>query len=389
MTATLTAASGYVLNLNSAAFAGNWGSSSTGPASFDVRSSVDNYASSLGTISSSASIAYTSLTLPASGYNGLSSITFRFIGSATAAGGGSTGSSGTGGPANFYVGGSVGASTITGAATASAFTTTYGTASTAQTFSVSGANLIANLTATAPAGFEVSSDGTTYGATATFTQSGGTASGSLRIRLAATATVSGSYNSQNVVLSSTGASSVNITTASSGNSVTANATLAMSVHKNAAADLLKAKVFVAAGLDLGSAVLDSAGSATLGTLSASDTKITYTAGGTTGSDNFNCVVHDSGNVSKDVQVNVTVVDPNDPNQTGNGSNLAIRVLDGGEVRVIIAGTADKTYHLQYTDSISPPDWQNFGSAFTMPASGIQTIDDSGGSTSRYYRTTLP
>ena len=83
-----------------------------------------------------------------------------------------------------------------------------------------------------------------------------------------------------------------------------------------------------------------------------------------GSDNFNCVAHDSSNVSEDVQVNVTVTDPNDPNQNNNGSNLAIRVLDGGGVRLIIADKADKDYQLQYTDGISPPDWQNFGSTFT-------------------------
>ena len=41
----------------------------------------------------------------------------------------------------------------------------------------------------------------------------------MRIRLAATAAVSGSYNSQNIVLSSTGATSQNITTASTGNTV--------------------------------------------------------------------------------------------------------------------------------------------------------------------------
>lgn len=111
--------------------------------------------------------------------------------------------------------------TITGAATATAFTTTYGTDSAAQTFSVSGSNLTANLVATAPAGFEVSPDGTTYGSTATFAQTSGSASGSLRIRLAATAPVTGAYNSQNIVLSSTGATSVNIATAASGNAVSA------------------------------------------------------------------------------------------------------------------------------------------------------------------------
>jgi len=111
--------------------------------------------------------------------------------------------------------------TITGTATATAFTTTYGTASDAQSFPVSGSNLTANITATAPTGFEVSSDGITYGPTATFTQTSGTASGSLRIRLKATAGVSGSYNSQNITLTSTGATTVNITTASTGNTVSA------------------------------------------------------------------------------------------------------------------------------------------------------------------------
>jgi hypothetical protein len=112
--------------------------------------------------------------------------------------------------------------TITGAATATAFTTTYGAPSTAQTFSVSGSGLTSDITATAPTGFEVSNGGA-YGATTTFTQSGGTASGTLSVRLKANAAVTGSYNSQNIVLSSTGATNVNVTTAASGNSVTAAA----------------------------------------------------------------------------------------------------------------------------------------------------------------------
>jgi hypothetical protein len=108
---------------------------------------------------------------------------------------------------------------ISGAATATAFTTTYGTASAVQTFAVIGASLTEDLVATAPTGFEVSADGTTYGSTATFAQSGGNVSGSLRVRLASTALVLGSYNAQTIVLSSAGATSVNITTAASGNAV--------------------------------------------------------------------------------------------------------------------------------------------------------------------------
>jgi hypothetical protein len=104
-----------------------------------------------------------------------------------------------------------------GTVSTTAFTTTYGTASAVQTFAISGSNLTADITATAPTGFQVSSDGTTYGSTATFTQSGGSASGTLSARLAATA-LPGNFNNQNIVLSSTSATA-NITTSASGNTV--------------------------------------------------------------------------------------------------------------------------------------------------------------------------
>lgn len=113
--------------------------------------------------------------------------------------------------------------TITGSATAAAFATTYGTPSSAQTFSVSGSSLTANLIATAPAGFEVSNDGTTFGPTASFTQTGGSASGTLSIRLSGSAPVISTYDSQNITLTSTGATTVNIATAASGNAVSAKA----------------------------------------------------------------------------------------------------------------------------------------------------------------------
>ncbi|WP_264510953.1 YDG domain-containing protein [Flavobacterium sp. N1719] len=115
-----------------------------------------------------------------------------------------------------------------------AYSTTYGVATPSQTSLISGSGLSANITATAPTGFEVSSDNTTFGTTATFTQSGGTANGTLYIRMSATATVGGSYNNQNIVLSSTGATAVNITTAASGNSVS-KATLTATAGNQAVA----------------------------------------------------------------------------------------------------------------------------------------------------------
>ncbi|MEI8086550.1 MAG: YDG domain-containing protein, partial [Paludibacter sp.] len=109
---------------------------------------------------------------------------------------------------------------INGAATASAFTTTYGTASSAQTFSVSGSYLSTSIAANAPTGFEVSSDGTNYASLATIVRSGSVANGTLYIRLKADALVSGAYNAKDIALSST-TTTVNIVTSASGNVVTA------------------------------------------------------------------------------------------------------------------------------------------------------------------------
>ena len=104
---------------------------------------------------------------------------------------------------------------------ATAFSTTYGTASAAQSFSVSGSYLGADIIAYAPTGFEVSNDGTNYATTATFTKSGSSASGTVYIRLKATAAV-GTYNSISIVIGSMGSQSGYITTTATGNEVLAD-----------------------------------------------------------------------------------------------------------------------------------------------------------------------
>ncbi|OYV04892.1 MAG: hypothetical protein CFE26_14460, partial [Verrucomicrobiales bacterium VVV1] len=103
--------------------------------------------------------------------------------------------------------------------TPTAFTTTYGTPSSAQTFAVSGSVLQADLVATAPSGYQVSTDGTTYGPTATFTQTSGSASGTLYVRLSAAA-AAGNYDSAVISVTSAGAIiPQSIVTTSSGNTV--------------------------------------------------------------------------------------------------------------------------------------------------------------------------
>lgn len=162
---------------------------------------------------------------------------------------------------------------ITGAATASAFTTTYGTASSAQTFAISGSSLAASLVATAPSGFEVSADGSAFGSTASFAQTGGNASGTLSIRLSGSAPVTGSYDSQNITLTSTGATTVNIATAASGNSVSAKA---LTVTANNATKLFGATLTGGAGSTaFGSSGL--VGSETIGSVT-----ISYGAGASSG-----------------------------------------------------------------------------------------------------------
>ena len=105
-------------------------------------------------------------------------------------------------------GGSSSPSVTPSVSTLTAFSTTAGTASAAQTFTVTGANLSADLTVTAPTGFEVATDGATFAASKILTQTAGAVSGTISVRIAA-ATAQGSP-SGNVTLASMGATTANV-----------------------------------------------------------------------------------------------------------------------------------------------------------------------------------
>jgi hypothetical protein len=111
---------------------------------------------------------------------------------------------------------------ISGATTTTAFTSDYGTASSSQSFSVSGTKLYGNLVATAPIGYEVSTNGSSYGTTATISRGTGNPSGTIYMRLKSTNNA-GNYNAVNTVLSTTDGTSVNIVTPVSGNTVSPKA----------------------------------------------------------------------------------------------------------------------------------------------------------------------
>jgi len=95
---TLTAASGFRMDLNDAVIYGNWGSSGTGPAYYSVRSSLDNYVADIGYFDAGSTELLGSFKLPSSGYGQLSTVTFRIYGSSTPLSSGTTtASTGTGG----------------------------------------------------------------------------------------------------------------------------------------------------------------------------------------------------------------------------------------------------------------------------------------------------
>ena len=189
----------------------------------------------------------------------------------------------------------------------SAMSTSYGTASTAQSFTVSGTTLTNNIVITPPSGFEVStSSGTGYGSTVSLTPTSGTvASTTIYIRLSATVSVASSPYSGNVVISSTGATSQNIATASSTVTAATLTITANNANKTYGATLTGAAgstAFTSSGLQnsetIGSVSLaygtGSAATAAVGTYTGSVTPSAAT-GGTFTASNYN-ITYSAGNI---------------------------------------------------------------------------------------------
>ncbi|MEY3480303.1 MAG: hypothetical protein RIQ71_1078 [Verrucomicrobiota bacterium] len=98
--------------------------------------------------------------------------------------------------------------------------TTYGTPSSAATFTLSGNYLTSTVNVTAPAGFEVSADNASFEPSVTLTPSDGIlAATTLYLRLAATAGVAGNHNAKALSVSGGGAETVTVMTANGGNTV--------------------------------------------------------------------------------------------------------------------------------------------------------------------------
>jgi hypothetical protein len=145
-----------------------------------------------------------------------------------------------------------------------------------------------------------------------------------------------------------------------------------------------------ADADGNSLTITSVGSTTLAgssvVIAGGGTDVTYTApSNASGSDSFTYTVSDGrgGNVTATVTVTVS--------PASTGANLVPGTLSvgGGIATMQALGIPGAYYHLQYTTSQSPVNWQDVTDADVQAnaSNGTMTLTDSGASgPMRYYRT---
>jgi hypothetical protein len=213
---TVTPAAGFAVSITQIDFGTR--STSTGPQAFTIRSSLDNFAADAatpGSISNNSTWSLKQNSLAISGSNS-TAVTIRIYGY----NGTGTASAGT---ANWRmddlsvtvgtVGGSGGAVITVNSAGLSSFSTITGTASAAQSITVSGSNLTSDINITPPAPYEISSDGGANFTTGNVVlgQTGGTVGNtSIAIRISAAATA-GPANGSISLVSGTASQSVALT----------------------------------------------------------------------------------------------------------------------------------------------------------------------------------
>lgn len=268
---------------------------------------------------------------------------------------------------------------LTNDATTSAFTTTYGTPSAAQSFTIGGSNLTTNIVATAPTGFQVSTNDSSYTNTVTFAESGGTASGTLYMRLSATADA-GSYDSVSVTLASTNAATRSITTPASGNTVS-KATPTIDSAPTASSAIIK-------GDKLTNSLLSGGSASTAGAFSFDDTATEQTASGSkdvtftpTDTTNYNTV-------ATSVSVTVDPVpDPTNVGATASGTTSIALTHDRTSNRnVMIVRRAGSAVDFTPADDTDYSNGQDVGNGHTVVKGSLDadTSSDTGLSPSTTY-----
>lgn len=127
-------------------------------------------------------------------------------------------------------------------------------------------------------------------------------------------------------------------------------------------------------------------SANGGTVTSNNGWVFYTPDlGDTGADSFTYTVTDGYGGSATGTVTVAIQVDNTP-----GQNLVIINQGGGSFLILGSGIPDRTYRMQYTDSLTPANWQDLsnGSETADPTGAFQYSDTTGNS-GRFYRSVNP
>jgi hypothetical protein len=130
----------------------------------------------------------------------------------------------------------------------------------------------------------------------------------------------------------------------------------------------------------------SSSSANGGTITVSSGWVFYTpASGFTSADAFTYTITDGhgGSATGTVSVSVKADDT-------MGGNLTIADLGNGSFRINGSGIPGRAYHLQYSDTFSPLNWQNLaGASVTADSVGAFQFTDTAGASTRLYRSVNP
>ena len=309
---------------------------------------------------------------------------------------------------NFAVTASYGVVTPSPAVTVSpasltGFSTTAGTASTTQGITAGGSNLTANITVTAPTGYELSTDNTNYFSVITLTPAGGTVTGTaIAVRISAAAAVgnpagnitvvSTGATTQTVAVSGTVGSGITVNPPQSFGATTISSTeIDLSATGNAGGDNIvvafnTSNTFgnptgaLVAGNTIsgGGTVLYSGASAGFSFQHTGRTPATtyyYSSWSVDGSNNYSTAVTTSATTSAPAAANVVI------NQVyGGGGNSGayykndfIELYNNEPFPVSLAG-----WSLQYASATGTGSWTSGALSGTIPAHSFFLVQESAG-----------
>jgi hypothetical protein len=123
-----------------------------------------------------------------------------------------------------------------------------------------------------------------------------------------------------------------------------------------------------------------------GSITVSNGWVFYTpAPGLTNVDSFTYTIADGRGAEVMATVSVAIKADDDP-----GQNLIITDLGSGSYHIRGSGIPERTYRLQFTETLSPADWQDLpGGNVTADELGMFEFVDSSGSPMRFYRSVYP